>query len=86
VHIEERFQWTFEELGIEKHEDIQLIELDLTDQSNSIYIVQNIQPNKTYNLAVQSFVGVSFEQPFVTIAFTSLGIKLELRGCEESVL
>src|SRR5208283_6118198 len=36
---------------------------DLTDSSNLIRIIQEIQPDEIYNLAAQSHVGVSFETP-----------------------
>lgn len=65
--------WRIEELGIENHKNLHLIEYDLTDQANSIHMVQNIQPDEIYNLAAQSFVGVSFEQPLATAHITGLG-------------
>src|ERR1700756_4886192 len=36
---------------------------DLTDSCSLIHIVQKVQPNEIYNLAAQSHVAVSFEQP-----------------------
>ena len=65
--------WRIEELGIEKHENLHLIEYDLTDQSNSVRMVAKIQPDEIYNLAAQSFVGVSFDQPLATAHITGLG-------------
>ena len=65
--------WRIEELGIEKNPNLHLVEYDLTDQANSIHIVQKIQPDEIYNLAAQSFVGVSFEQPLATAHITGLG-------------
>ena len=65
--------WRIEELGIENHPNLELIEYDLTDQANSIHMVQKIQPDEIYNLAAQSFVGVSFEQPLATAHITGLG-------------
>jgi len=65
--------WRIEELGIENHENLNLIEYDLTDQSNSIRMVAEIQPDEIYNLAAQSFVGVSFDQPLATAHITGLG-------------
>ena len=65
--------WRIEELGIEGHENLHLIEYDLTDQANSVRMVKNIQPDEIYNLAAQSFVGVSFEQPLATAHITGLG-------------
>jgi len=65
--------WRIEELGIEKHPHLHLVEYDLTDQSNTIRMVMQIQPDEIYNLAAQSFVGVSFEQPLATAYITGLG-------------
>ncbi len=66
--------WRIEELGIENHPNLHLIEYDLTDQSNSIRMVMDIEPDEIYNLAAQSFVGVSFEQPLTTAQITGLGV------------
>lgn len=65
--------WRIEELGIENHPNLHLIEYDLTDASNSIRMVMEIQPDEIYNLAAQSFVGVSFDQPLATAHITGLG-------------
>lgn len=65
--------WRIEELGIKNHQNLHLVEYDLTDQANSIRIVADIQPDEIYNLAAQSFVGVSFEQPLATAHITGLG-------------
>ncbi|MDQ1244710.1 MAG: GDPmannose 4,6-dehydratase [Campylobacterota bacterium] len=65
--------WRIEELGIEKHPNLHTVEYDLTDQANSIRMVMEIQPDEIYNLAAQSFVGVSFEQPLATAHITGLG-------------
>lgn len=65
--------WRIEELQVDKHPNLHLIEYDLTDQANSFRMVQEIQPDEIYNLAAQSFVGVSFEQPLATAHITGLG-------------
>jgi len=65
--------WRMEELGIRDHQHLHLVEYDLTDQANSIRMVLEIQPDEIYNLAAQSFVGVSFEQPLATAHITGLG-------------
>tara|TARA_R110000796_G_scaffold88981_1_gene192373 strand:- start:6087 stop:7118 length:1032 start_codon:yes stop_codon:yes gene_type:complete len=65
--------WRIEELGIENHPDLHLVEYDLTDLSSSIRLVQQCKPNEIYNLAAQSFVGVSFDQPITTAEITGLG-------------
>lgn len=65
--------WRIEELGIQDDPNLELVEYDLTDQANSISMVEKIRPNEIYNLAAQSFVGVSFEQPITTAQITGLG-------------
>jgi len=65
--------WRIEELGIENHPNLHLIEYDLTDQSNTIRMIMQIRPDEIYNLAAQSFVGVSFDQPVATAKITGLG-------------
>ena len=46
---------------------------DLTDSTNLIRLVQQIKPNEIYNLAAQSHVGVSFEQPEYTANADGIG-------------
>ena len=65
--------WRMQELGILEHPQLHLVEYDLTDQGATIALVQKIQPDEIYNLAAQSFVGVSFEQPATTAHITGIG-------------
>jgi GDPmannose 4,6-dehydratase len=65
--------WRIEELGILDHPDFRLTEYDLTDQATSIRLIDQIQPDEIYNLAAQSFVAVSFQQPILTGNITGLG-------------
>jgi len=65
--------WRIEELGIQNHPNLHLVEYDLTDLGSSIALVQKVQPDEIYNLAAQSFVGVSFEQPSATAQITGIG-------------
>ncbi len=65
--------WRIKDLGIEQHPNLHLVEYDLTDQAASIRLVEAIQPDEVYNLAAQSFVGVSFDQPIATSHITGLG-------------
>lgn len=65
--------WRIEELGIEKHPNLHLVEYDLTDLSASIRLLQSTGATEVYNLAAQSFVGVSFDQPVTTADITGLG-------------
>ncbi|WP_292931080.1 GDP-mannose 4,6-dehydratase [Noviherbaspirillum sp.] len=65
--------WRIEELGIDKHPNLQLVEYDLTDLSASIRLLQSTGATEVYNLAAQSFVGVSFDQPVTTAEITGIG-------------
>ncbi|MCC9647000.1 GDP-mannose 4,6-dehydratase [Rubrivivax sp. JA1029] len=65
--------WRLEELGVAGHENLHLVEFDLTDLSTCIRLLQTAEPAEVYNLAAQSFVGVSFEQPLTTGEITGIG-------------
>ena len=65
--------WRLEELGVQNHPNLHLVEYDLTDLGSSIALVQKAKPDEIYNLAAQSFVAVSFDQPTTTANITGLG-------------
>jgi len=66
--------WRLKYVGIsENHPNLELIEHDLTDLGNSVRLLQYAKPDEVYNLAAQSFVGVSFEQPQTTAEITGIG-------------
>jgi GDPmannose 4,6-dehydratase len=65
--------WRLEELGVLEHENLNLVEFDLTDLSAAIRLLQTAEPVEFYNLAAQSFVGVSFDQPITTAEITGVG-------------
>ena len=52
---------------------VELIYADLIDQSSLNRIIKITQPDEIYNLAAQSFVGVSFVEPFLTTEITGIG-------------
>lgn len=66
--------WRLQELGICEHVRLSLVEYDLTDLSSSIRLLELAEADEIYNLAAQSFVGVSFEQPITTANITGLGV------------
>ena len=66
--------WRFEDLGIAAHPHLHLVDYDLTDASTSVRMISDIEPDEIYNLAAQSFVGVSFAQPLATAQITALGV------------
>lgn len=53
---------------------IELISGDLLDQTSLTEAVELAQPDEVYNLAAQSFVKASFDQPVLTGEFTALGV------------
>lgn len=65
--------WRNEELGIQNHPNLHLVEYDLTDLSSSIRLVEKTEATELYNLAAQSFVGVSFDQPVTTSEISGIG-------------
>ncbi|HET8705306.1 MAG TPA: GDP-mannose 4,6-dehydratase [Pseudomonadales bacterium] len=65
--------WRMEELGVMNHPNLHLVEYDLTDLSTSIRLLEKAKPDEVYNLAAQSFVGVSFDQPITTAEITGIG-------------
>ena len=65
--IGERLRW----LGVLDH--VQLVDGNLTDLSSLIRIMQDHKPDEVYNLAAQSFVAASWQQPLLTGTVTALG-------------
>ena len=65
--------WRIASLGIERHPRLHLTEHDLTDIGAGIRLLERSQATEVYNLAAQSFVGLSFEQPVTTAEITGVG-------------
>nr|WP_289852230.1 GDP-mannose 4,6-dehydratase [Rhizobium sp. SSA_523] len=63
-----RLKW----LQIEK--DVQIVDGDLQDLSGLVRSVTSIKPDEVYNLAAQSFVASSWQQPILTGQVTALGV------------
>lgn len=63
--------WRLRELAIEG--DVDLIDGDMTDLSSLIRAVDQSQPDEVYNLAAQSFVGTSWQQPLLTAQVSGVG-------------
>ena len=66
--------WRIEELGVSNHPNLHLVEYDLTDFGATTRLLQKFEVREIYNLAAQSFVGVSFDQPVATGQITGLGV------------
>jgi GDPmannose 4,6-dehydratase len=65
--------WRMDELGLITHPNLRLVEYDLTDITSCIRLLQESGATEVYNLAAQSFVGVSFDQPLTTAEITGIG-------------
>lgn len=65
--VGERMRW----LGI--LDDVELVDGNLVDISNLIRVIQQVQPDEVYNLAAQSFVAASWNQPLLTGEVTGTG-------------
>jgi len=66
--------WRIDYLGIRNNPNLILVEHDLIDAASTIRMVSEIKPEEIYNLAAQSFVNVSFEQPLATSMITGIGV------------
>jgi len=56
------------------HPHLELVSGDLMDQHSLTFAIQKVQPDEVYNLAAQSFVQASWEQPILTGEFTAIGV------------
>ena len=64
--------WRLKELGIE--DEIEHIYMDLLEYSNIMDVIKKIKPDEIYNLAAQSFVQASFDQPILTTEIDGMGV------------
>lgn len=53
---------------------ITILQADLLDQLSMIELMEEVEPDEVYNLAAQSFVPTSWNQPTLTGEFTGLGV------------
>ncbi|CEK16904.1 GDP-mannose 4,6-dehydratase [Chthonomonas calidirosea] len=63
--------WRLAELGIANA--VKLVSLELLEYSNILRCLDQVQPDEVYNLAAQSFVTASFDQPIYTADVDALG-------------
>jgi GDPmannose 4,6-dehydratase len=63
----------FERINHIRHK-IELFQGDLLDQYSLISVLQEVRPSEVYNLAAQSFVPTSWNQPVLTSEFTAIGV------------
>ena len=72
--------WRIDYLGIKNHPNLRLVEHDLIDAASTIRMISEIMPDEIYNLAAQSFVHVSFDQPIATSMISGIGALHILEG------
>ncbi len=76
------YSWRLERLGIVN--DVDFIDFDLLEYSNIKKTLERVKPDEVYNLAAQSFVGLSFEQPLLTSDIDGLGTLRVLESVREA--
>jgi GDPmannose 4,6-dehydratase len=64
---------------------IELISADLLDQTSLVDAMSEVRPDEIYNLAAQSFVATSWNQPVLTGEFTALGVTRMLEAMRRVV-
>lgn len=64
--------WRLNEAGI--FNDVKILYMDLLELTNILRVIEKIKPDEVYNLAAQSFVGTSFEQPIITADINAMGV------------
>ncbi len=74
--------WRLMSLGV--HDKVQLIPGDMTDMASLTNAVTSCRPDEIYNLAAQSFVGTSFEQPLLTASVDGLGVVMLLEAIKQT--
>lgn len=53
---------------------VKLVPIELLEYENLLRTIESVQPSEVYNLAAQSFVGLSFEQPIYTGEVGGIGV------------
>ncbi len=72
-----------QKLGIAR--DVELVDFDLAELSNIMRVLQRLRPDEVYNLAAQSFVALSFEQPLYTSDANGIGPLRLLESIRQTV-
>ncbi len=68
-----RESWRLEELGIDERR-VEDVAFELQELTNMMRVIERFKPDEVYNLAAQSFVAASFEQPLFTADSTAMGV------------
>lgn len=64
-------------------DDIEIVQGDLLDQNSLAEAIRGVKPDEVYNLAAQSFVPTSWNQPVLTGEFTALGVTRMLEAIRQ---
>ncbi|MCJ2125589.1 GDP-mannose 4,6-dehydratase [Methylobacterium sp. J-077] len=75
--------WRIEALNILRDPNLILVQHDMTDFSSTLRLLDRAAPDEIYNLAAQTHVQVSFDQPFTTAQITGIGPLNFLEGIRE---
>jgi len=75
--------WRLQHVGV--FDDVHLIPVDLIDAPSLVESIKTSKPDEIYNLAAQSFVGASFEQPIGSGEVTGLGVTRMLEAVRQTV-
>ena len=62
---------------------LELVQGDLLDQASIVSALRDVEPHEVYNLAAQSFVPTSWNQPVLTGEFTGLGVTRMLEAIRQ---
>ena len=65
--------------------DVEIVDFDLAEITNILRTLEKVQPDEIYNLAAQSFVGLSFEQPLYTSDVDAMGPLRILESIRQAV-
>lgn len=66
--------WRLEDLDLLKQKKFSLLDIEITDPISCLNAIKICKPDEIYNLAAQSFVGVSFTEPIHTLNATGLAV------------
>jgi GDPmannose 4,6-dehydratase len=70
--------WRLKELGV--RQELELADADISDLSSIIRVIDAAKPDEYYNLAAQSFVATSWNQPLLTAQATALSVAVALEA------
>jgi GDPmannose 4,6-dehydratase len=64
--------WRLAEVGVLR--DVKIVYMDLLELTNVMRVIEKVRPDEVYNLAAQSYVQASFEQPLLTSDINAMGV------------